>query len=45
MENQESRVEIILGVDTQLDIHVGVVIDAAGRVLGNGPRASRRQNW
>jgi len=34
MENQESREEIILGVDTHLDIHVGVVIDAAGRVLG-----------
>ena len=34
MENQESRSEIILGVDTHLDVHVGVVIDAAGRVLG-----------
>ena len=34
MENQESRAEIILGVDTHLEIHVGVVIDAAGRVLG-----------
>ena len=34
MENQESRTEIILGVDTHLDIHVGVVIDAVGRVLG-----------
>ena len=35
MENQVSRAEIILGDDTHLDIHVGVVIDAAGRVLGN----------
>ena len=34
MENQEIRAEIILGVDTHLDIHVGAVIDAAGRVLG-----------
>ena len=34
MENQESRAEIILGVDTHLDVHVGVVIDAAGRALG-----------
>ena len=34
MENQESRAEIILGVDTHLDVHVGVVIDAVGRVLG-----------
>ena len=34
MENQEIRAEIILGVDTHLDIHVGVVIDVTGRVLG-----------
>ena len=34
MENQESRTKIILGVDTHLEVHVGVVIDAAGRVLG-----------
>ena len=34
MEHLESRAEIIMGVDTHLDIHVGVVIDAAGRVLG-----------
>ena len=34
MENQESRAEIILGVDTHLDIHVGVVVDTAGRLLG-----------
>ena len=34
MKNQENRAEIILGVDTHLEIHVGVVIDAAGRVLG-----------
>lgn len=26
--------EVILGVDTHLDVHVGVVIDAAGRVMG-----------
>ena len=25
MENQESRAEIILGVDTHLDVHVGAV--------------------
>ena len=34
MENQGSRAEIILGVDAHLDVHVGVVIGAAGRVLG-----------
>ena len=34
MENQESREEVILGVDTHLDVHVGVVIDTIGRVLG-----------
>ena len=26
--------EVILGVDTHLDVHVGVVIDATGRVMG-----------
>lgn len=34
MKNQESRAEIILGVDTHLDVHVGAVIAATGRVLG-----------
>ena len=33
MENLEAS-EIILGVDTHLDVHVGVVIDAAGCVMG-----------
>ena len=33
MEHLES-LEVILGVDTHLDVHVGVVIDAAGRVMG-----------
>ena len=28
------QVEVVLGVDTHLDIHVGVVIDAVGRVQG-----------
>jgi len=34
MEYPENRSEIILGVDTHLDVHVGVVIDTAGRVMG-----------
>jgi transposase len=34
MENQEIHAEVILGVDTHLDVHVGVVIDTIGRVLG-----------
>ena len=34
MENQEVHAEVILGVDTHLDVHVGVVIDTIGRVLG-----------
>ena len=34
MENQENRAEINLGVDTHLEIHVGVVIDATGHVMG-----------
>ena len=40
MENQERRAEIILGVDTHLDAHVGIVIDVAGRVLGTNLRKS-----
>lgn len=28
------QVEVVLGVDTHLDVHVGVVIDAVGRVKG-----------
>ena len=35
MEKAQSCSEIILGVDTHLDVHVGVVIDASGRVLGH----------
>ena len=33
MEHLENS-EVILGVDTHLDVHVGVVIDGAGRVMG-----------
>ena len=31
MEQVESQAEVILGVDTHLAVHVGVVIDAVGR--------------
>ena len=34
MENQKNHAEIILGVDTYLDVYMGVAIDAIGRVLG-----------
>ena len=34
MENQVNHAKIILGVDTHLDAHVGVVVDTAGCVLG-----------
>lgn len=34
MVQVDSQEEVILGVDTHLDIHVGVVIDAVGRVKG-----------
>ena len=34
MEKVESQAEVILGVDTHLDVHVGVVIDTVGRVQG-----------
>ena len=34
MEQVNIQTEVILGVDTHLDVHVGVVIDAVGRVQG-----------
>lgn len=34
MKHPESCSEVILGVDTHLDIHVGVVIDTTGRFMG-----------
>ncbi len=34
MEQENYQAEVILGVDTHLDVHVGVVIDAVGRVKG-----------
>ena len=34
MEQVKTQPEVILGVDTHLDVHVGVVIDAVGRVQG-----------
>ena len=34
METRANHAEIILGVDTHLDVHVGVLIDTAGRVMG-----------
>jgi hypothetical protein len=33
MKNVSKEIEIILGVDTHLDIHVGAVISAAGKLL------------
>ena len=39
MEQVESQAEVILGVDTHLDVHVGVVIDAVGRVKGEQEHA------
>jgi transposase len=34
MESQSIRNEVILGVDTHLDTHVGAVITSAGKLLG-----------
>ena len=34
MDAQTTQSEIILGVDTHLDVHVGVVIDGVGRIKG-----------
>lgn len=33
-ERPETKVEVILGVDTHLDVHVAVAIDRLGRRLG-----------
>lgn len=35
MDKQSTEGEIILGVDTHLDVHVGVVVDAVGRRRGS----------
>ena len=35
MENQEGRSEIVLGVDIHFEVHVRVVIDAAGPCTGH----------
>ena len=34
MHEQAMQREVILGVDTHLDLHVGAVIDGAGKFLG-----------
>lgn len=34
MEQVDPLAAVILGVDTHLDVHVGVIIDAIGRVKG-----------
>ena len=34
MVKQTAESEVILGVDTHLDVHVGVVIDGVGRIKG-----------
>ena len=33
-ERPETKVEVILGVDTHLDVHVAVAVDQLGRRLG-----------
>lgn len=34
MNNSRNKAEVILGVDTHLDIHVGVLLNAQGHQLG-----------
>ena len=34
MDDQATQDEVILGVDTRLDVNVGAVINHAGRLLG-----------
>jgi hypothetical protein len=45
MEQVKIQSEVILGVDTQLDVHVGVVIDAIGRVQGTLAIATNRSGY
>ncbi len=45
MEQVETQSEVILGVDTHLDVHVGVVIDAVGRVQGTLAVATNRSGY
>jgi hypothetical protein len=34
MNPENNKFEVVLGVDTHLDVHVGVVISQAGKLLG-----------
>ncbi|ELB2793994.1 hypothetical protein [Aeromonas dhakensis] len=34
MNNSRNKAEVILGVDTHLDTHVGVLLNAQGYLLG-----------
>jgi transposase len=45
MEQVKIQSEVILGVDTHLDVHVGVVIDAIGRVQGTLAIATNRSGY
>ena len=45
MEQIFSPSEVILGVDTHLDIHVGVVIDQVGRVRGTHSIATNASGY
>ena len=45
MEQIFSEVEVILGVDTHLNVHVGVVIDQVGRVQGTHSIRKRSANY
>ena len=45
MEQIFSEAEVILGVDTHLDVHVGVVIDQVGRVQGTHSIPTNAQGY
>jgi hypothetical protein len=42
-ESPETKVEVILGVDTHLDVHVAVAVDHLGRRLGESSVPQRPQ--
>ena len=45
MTAAEILANVVLGVDTHLDVHVGAVVDSVGRILGVLPVETTRQGY
>jgi transposase len=45
MEEQAGQNEVILGVDTHLDLHVGAVISSTGKLLGTLATATNASGY